>query len=88
VQGNLSAIDAAAADDRATRVMLILKDLDQAGRGIKKVFDQLATGVPQGNELHYLIIVQGMVNSAAFELSDLAIPPAAPEAPDTNRIVI
>jgi hypothetical protein len=70
---------AAAADRIAGKVEASLKDIEQAGRGLMKVLSQLRTGVPLGNEVHYLLAVQGYVNSAAMELSELAIPPAAPE---------
>lgn len=79
MQGNLDPVQAKAADDRAAKVESIMKDLEQAGRGLSKVFGQVATGVPQGNEVHYLIIVQGRINAAMHDLSELAVPAAAPE---------
>jgi hypothetical protein len=72
-------LHAAAADERATKVIAAADAIEQAGRGLYKVGVQLATGVPQGNEVHYLIAIQGYINEAAFLLSELAIPPAAPE---------
>lgn len=77
--GNMTVVDAALADERAGKVEAALHMIEQAGRGLVKVRNQLGTGVPQGNELHYLIAVQGYVNEAAFTLSELAIPPASPE---------
>lgn len=73
------ALQAAAADERAAKVQQAMEAIEQAGRGIYKVGAQLATGVPHGNELHYLIAIQGYINEAAFVLSELAIPPAAPD---------
>lgn len=79
MRGNLSAVETAIADERAGIVERALKSIEQAGRGLVKVRNQLGAGVPQGNELHYLIVVQGYVNEAAFALSELATPPASPE---------
>lgn len=77
---NAEVVYAMVADQRAGAVAAVLNAIEQAGRGLVKVRNQLGTGVPQGNEVHYLIAVQGYVNEAAFILSTLAIPPAAPEA--------
>lgn len=87
MQGNLDPLQVAAADDRAKKMEAVLADLNQAGRGLSKAYGQLAAGVPQGNELHYLIIVQGRINAAMFELSSLAIPPAAPEEPGPKLVL-
>lgn len=87
MRGNLNPLEVAAADDRAKKVEQILADLEQSGRGVHKALGQLSTGVPQGNELHMLIIVQGRLNAAMFELSSLEIPPAAMEEP-APKIVI
>lgn len=73
------ALLAAAADERAGKVLAAASAIEQAGRGLYKVGTQLATGVPQGNELHYLISIQSYINEAMFVLSELAIPPTAPE---------
>lgn len=73
------AVLAAAADKVAGNAQLASEALEQAGRGILKVARQLATGVPKGDELHYLIVVQGYVNEAAFALSVLATEAVAPE---------
>ncbi len=79
-------LQAAAADARAENVQLAAEALEQAGRGVAKVFAQLLTGVPRGNELHMLVIVQGYVNEAAFALSTLALA-AAPMEAQTPQIV-
>lgn len=73
------ALEVAAADERAGKVQMALEAIDQAGRGLLRVKGQLLSGVPRGNELHYLIIVQGYVNEAAFAISELDIPPAPAE---------
>lgn len=78
--GSKEAIAAAEADHRAENVQLAAEALEQAGRGIHKVFGQLMAGVPRGNEVHMLIIAQGYVNEAAFALSTLAIEAAPMEA--------
>ena len=73
-------LQTAAADARAENVQLAAEALEQAGRGIHKVFGQLMTGVPRGNEVHSLIIVQGYINEATFALSTLATEAAPMEA--------
>lgn len=81
------ALHAASADARAEKVLAVAAAVEQAGRGLYKVGSQLATGVPQGNELHYLIAVQGYINEAAFLLSELNLPPVAPDS-EPPRLVI
>jgi hypothetical protein len=81
------ALQAAAADDRAGKVVEALDDLEQAGRGLIKVVNQLKTGVPQGNEVYYLAAVQGYVNSALMSLVEVQTPPAAPEGQGPKIVV-
>jgi hypothetical protein len=82
------ALLAAAADERATKVLAAADAIEQAGRGLYKVGTKLAAGVPQGNEVHYLIAIQGYINEATFILSELAIPPAAPDEPAGPGIIV
>lgn len=73
------ALQAAAADELAGKVQEAAAAIEQAGRGIAKVFSQLAAGVPHGNELYYLAAVQGYINEAMMRLIEVATPPATPE---------
>ena len=81
------ALEVASADERAAKVQMALEAIDQAGRGLLRVKGQLLSGVPRGNEVHYLIIAQGYVNEAAFAISELKIPPAAPEESAVKLVV-
>jgi hypothetical protein len=85
--GGIAAIEAAAADELAEKVEVAIKAVEQAGRGLVKVRNQLGAGVPQGNEVHYLIVVQGYVNEAAFALSEAAVPAAAPETQGPKLVI-
>lgn len=85
--GGVAAIEAAAADQLAEKVEVAIKAIEQAGRGLVKVRNQLGAGVPQGNELHYLIAVQGYVNEAAFAMSEAAIPAASPESEGPKLVI-
>jgi hypothetical protein len=79
MSGKLDPIAALAADARGERVVEIMKALENAGRGIYKMMQQLQTGVPKGDELYYAIVVQGNINEAAFGLYQLGQQDKPPE---------
>lgn len=81
------ALHAAQADAVAEKVQAALVSIEQAGRGIGKVFSQLSTGVPVGNEVYYLNAVQGYINVAMEALIEANTPMAAPESQAPKLVI-